>query len=62
MHRVPYTIGEEIEISTDPSDFEMPAAFVKVNEAKWGMEGSDDGENGEKIREVISDESDDDLD
>ena len=59
IHRVPYTIGEEIEISTDPSDFEMPAAFVKVNEAKRGMEGSDDGEQGDKIREVISDESDD---
>jgi len=40
----------------------MPAAFVKVNEAKRGMEGSDDGEQGEKIREVISDESDDELD
>lgn len=62
MHWVPYTVGEEIEISTDPSDFEMPAAFVKVNEAKRGMEGSDDGEQGDKIREVISDESDDELD
>jgi hypothetical protein len=58
-HRTPYEVYEEISISSDPSDFEIVAAFVKVNEAKRGMEGSDDGKGGEKVKEVISDGSDD---
>lgn len=48
---------EEIRLNVDSptseeSDWEMPAAFVKVTEAKRGMEGSDD-EKGKTERQVI---------
>ena len=43
------------------SDWEMPAAFVKVTEAKRGMEGSED-EAGETKRELVMSDSEEDGD